>query len=99
MTQEEYTNSDGILATRESAAATAAQPTDTLPTISREDILRRIEEDRERHKKLRESLWVVPLNDEAWEFAMAWDQTSELCEADYENMREEMELCRQSQAV
>lgn len=33
---------------------------DAVPVITKEDIFRRIEEDRERHKKLRESLWVVP---------------------------------------
>ncbi|PWN22830.1 hypothetical protein BCV69DRAFT_98966 [Microstroma glucosiphilum] len=31
-----------------------------LPTLSHSEILRRIEEDRERHKRIREKLWVLP---------------------------------------
>lgn len=38
-------------------------PTDssTSTTFSRNDILRRIEDDRERHKRLRERIWVLPV--------------------------------------
>lgn len=63
--------------------------------ISKEDILRRIEEDRERHKRLRESLWVIPNHDADWEFNHAWENTSDLCDDDFEVIREEMALYKQ----
>lgn len=99
--QPEFNDLDGILAARESASAGAKTDNNdsTLRNITKEDILRRIEEDRERHKRLRESLWVVPANDDEWEFQHAWDNTSDLCDVDFEVMREEMALHRQSQST
>lgn len=67
--------------------------------IGKEDILRRIEEDRERHKRLRESLWVVPPDDEDYEFNQAWEETSALCDDDFEVIREELALYKQSLTV
>jgi len=51
----------------------APAQTKTATTFSRNDILRRIEDDRERHKRLRERIWVLPSLeaefDQAWEAA------------------------------
>jgi CTD kinase subunit gamma len=50
---------DGLLTKLQSATF----PTDTSSNthFSRNDILRRIEDDRERHKRLRERIWVLPV--------------------------------------
>ena len=53
--------------------------------VSRPDkrqIEQRIEEDRERHKRLRESIWAVG-DDEDEEFERMWDEASEINEDDY----------------
>ncbi len=63
----------------------------TNSTFSREDILRRIEEDRERHKRLRENIWVIPRGDDNYEFDQAWETTSSLDNDDLEHMHEENE--------
>lgn len=101
LSSEEYTELDNILATREPVASKTDLGVDqsVLHNITKEDIFRRIEEDRERHKRLRESLWVVPTGDDDWEFQQAWENTSELCDVDFEIMREEMSLCKQSQGI
>ena len=44
-------------------------------------IEQRIEEDRERHKRLRESIWAVGEGDE--EFEKMWDEASDINEDDY----------------
>ena len=92
--QDTFLDFDRLLAARETEASVPGVATNEV--ISKEDILRRIEEDRERHKRLRESLWVVPSGDPDYEFTRAWEETSDLCEDDFEVMREELALCRQS---
>lgn len=59
--------------------------------FSKEEIFRRIEEDRERHKRLRENIWVVPEGnaDVNVELENAWETTSSLDEYDFEFMEEE----------
>ncbi|KAG5439905.1 hypothetical protein PCANB_000187 [Pneumocystis canis] len=59
--------------------------------FSKEEIFRRIEEDRERHKRLRENIWVVPEGDAGVnvEFENAWETTSSLDDYDFEYMEEE----------
>ncbi|KAG4305863.1 hypothetical protein PORY_000773 [Pneumocystis oryctolagi] len=59
--------------------------------FSKEEIFRRIEEDRERHKRLRENIWAVPEGDIGVnvEFENAWETTSSLDEYDFEYMEEE----------
>ncbi|KAL8293051.1 hypothetical protein RQP46_000745 [Phenoliferia psychrophenolica] len=55
---------DAILAAlegRRESLHTAPPGTSSLSKFSRNDILRRIEDDRERHKRLRERLWVLPV--------------------------------------
>lgn len=65
--------------------------------ISRTDkkaIEQRIEEDRERNKRLRESVWAVHGDDEE-ELNRLWEETSDLCDEDYALGREEMAERRQ----
>ncbi|CCJ29116.1 unnamed protein product [Pneumocystis jirovecii] len=59
--------------------------------FSKEEIFRRIEEDRERHKRLRENIWVVPEGNVGInvEFENTWETTSSLDEYDFEYMEEE----------
>ncbi|WFD29755.1 hypothetical protein MSPP1_000767 [Malassezia sp. CBS 17886] len=73
--------------------------------LSGTEILQRVEEDRERHKRLRENSWKLPpmsyvhaldntrpnerLEPMAIEFDELWDNTSDVNEDDLENIREE----------
>ncbi|KTW29240.1 hypothetical protein T552_01196 [Pneumocystis carinii B80] len=59
--------------------------------FSKEEIFKRIEEDRERHKLLRENIWVIPEGDIDMnvELENAWETTSSLDEYDFEFMEEE----------
>ena len=45
-------------------------------------IEQRIEEDRERHKRFRESIWAIG-DDEDEEFEKMWDEASDINEDDY----------------
>lgn len=95
LSAQEHAELDKVLELRESQVP--VQDIHAAPrTISKEDILRRIEEDRERHKRLRESLWVVPRQDLDFEFNQAWEETSDLGSDDFEVIREEMALWKQS---
>lgn len=58
--------------------------------VDRRAIEQRIEEDRERNKRLRESVWAVNGDDEE-ELNRLWEETSDLCEDDYVIAREEAE--------
>lgn len=50
--------------------------------LDKRQIEQRIEEDRERHKRLRESIWAVDGEDER-EMERLWDECSEIGEDDY----------------
>ena len=50
--------------------------------LDKRQIEQRIEEDRERHKRLRESIWAVG-PDEDEEFERLWDEASEIGDDDY----------------
>ncbi|KAK9768669.1 hypothetical protein K7432_000504 [Basidiobolus ranarum] len=58
--------------------------------LSKTDILKRMEEDRERHKKMREENWVCYYDQEdngkSKEFSNTWETTSDLNEQDLEMM-------------
>ncbi|PGH09040.1 hypothetical protein AJ79_05769 [Helicocarpus griseus UAMH5409] len=56
--------------------------------VDKRQIEQRIEEDRERNKRLRESMWAVPGND-VDEFDKMWDEVSDLGEDDYLAAEEE----------
>ena len=51
--------------------------------LDKKQVEQRIEEDRERHKRLREHIWAVPLGGEEREFEKLWEETSQLGEDDY----------------
>lgn len=71
-----------------------------LSTTSRMDkrqIEHRIEEDRERHKRLRESIWAVD-GEEEKEMERLWDEASEIGEDDFVVGREDSEERRQAVA-
>ncbi|KAI5794109.1 CTD kinase subunit gamma CTK3-domain-containing protein [Pyronema domesticum] len=64
-------------------------------------IQQRMEEDRERHKRLRENIWQIPPGpgNEDWEFQKAWEEAeSDLNSDDFEIMREENEILAASTA-
>lgn len=50
--------------------------------LDKRQIEQRIEEDRERHKRLRESIWAVG-EDGDGEFERLWDEASEIGEDDW----------------
>lgn len=50
--------------------------------LDKQQIEQRIEEDRERHKRLRESIWAVP-SDGDKEFEKLWDDASDIGEDDF----------------
>jgi CTD kinase subunit gamma len=61
--------------------------------LDKKQIEQRIEEDRERHKRLREHIWAVPTDKDGIdaEFDKMWEETSELGEDDYLLYEEEAE--------
>lgn len=63
--------------------------------LDKRQIEQRIEEDRERHKKLKESIWGVGLEDE--EFEKLWDEASDVGEDDY--LQAEEDAMERRQAV
>ncbi|KAK3374938.1 CTD kinase subunit gamma CTK3-domain-containing protein [Podospora didyma] len=58
------------------------------PKLDRKQVEQRIEEDRERHKRLREGMWAVPSGDYA-EADKLWEETSDLGEDDHRQGEEE----------
>ena len=63
--------------------------------LDRKQIEQRIEEDRERHKRLRENIWAIPKGDDS-EMWRLWDESSDLGEDDHimgEEERLEREDC------
>ncbi len=66
--------------------------------LDKRQIEQRIEEDRERHKRLRESIWAVGA-DEDQEFERLWDEGSEVGEDDYLAAEEDAMERRQAVGV
>ncbi|KAF1972310.1 hypothetical protein BU23DRAFT_555109 [Bimuria novae-zelandiae CBS 107.79] len=65
-----------------------------LMRLDKRQIEQRIEEDRERHKRARESIWAVPGENEA-EMERLWEEASEIGEDDYLAAKEDLEERRQ----
>lgn len=72
----------------ESGVPKSAKPY-SAPRLDKLQIQQRIEEDRERHKRLREHQWAVLNEDDDAEFERLWDETSSLNSDDYQAMEEE----------
>ncbi|PSN73963.1 hypothetical protein BS50DRAFT_4711 [Corynespora cassiicola Philippines] len=62
--------------------------------VDKRQIEQRIEEDRERHKRLRESIWAVPGEDDA-EAEKLWEEASDIADDDYLAGEEDREERRQ----
>lgn len=73
---------------------TLARRSNAPPKLDRKQVEQRIEEDRERHKRLREGIWAVPTGDYA-ELDKLWEETSDLGEDDERAMAEEWEEWKQ----
>ena len=69
------------------AAGLAGGTTTAAPRPDKRQIEQRIEEDRERHKRLKEGIWGV--GDDVDEFDKMWDEVSEIGEDDYLAAEEE----------
>ncbi|KAI8605885.1 CTD kinase subunit gamma CTK3-domain-containing protein [Dissophora ornata] len=75
----------------------ASAPATTDAGFTKEDILKRMDEDRERHKRIREEIWIRPSDeDPAAEVLQTWDEASDLDDNDYENMDNENEKYKPS---
>ncbi|CAI0647707.1 unnamed protein product, partial [Colletotrichum noveboracense] len=78
-----------------------APPSHAIPTngraprLEKRQIEQRIEEDRERHKRLRESIWAIPSHDYA-ETDKIWEETSDMGDDDHILGQEEFTEWRQS---
>jgi CTD kinase subunit gamma len=59
------------------------------PRLDKKQIEQRIEEDRERHKRLREHQWAIPADDDDAEFQQMLDETSSIGSDDYRVFEEE----------
>ncbi|OAR02263.1 hypothetical protein LLEC1_03536 [Akanthomyces lecanii] len=75
--------------------------------LDKRQVEQRIEEDRERHKRERESIWAIPKGDDA-EMNKLWDETSDFGADDERLIAEEgadfetemeMQLCQHQQAL
>lgn len=97
---------EGVLKSREGAhpflegegqGARAAVGRNGIAKMDKRQIEHRIEEDRERHKRLRESIWAVPGEREE-EMERLWEEASEIGEDDFVVGREDREERRQAVA-
>lgn len=77
---------EAVLKTREPDDPFDASPANSAAAktlkLDKRQIEHRIEEDRERHKRLRESIWAVPGEGEE-EMHRLWEEASEIGEDDY----------------
>ena len=77
---------EAVLRTREPEDPFDASPSNNASSrngkLDKRQIEHRIEEDRERHKRLRESIWAVPGEGEE-EMHKLWDEASDIGEDDY----------------
>ncbi|RAL17725.1 CTD kinase subunit gamma [Aspergillus homomorphus CBS 101889] len=71
------------------ARAKGATPRSTRGRVDKRQIEQRIEEDRERNKRLRESMWTVS-GDDGDEHGRFWDEASDIGEDDFLAAKEEL---------
>jgi CTD kinase subunit gamma len=81
---------EAVLKSREVEQAFGTPKNGNTGTMDKRQIEQRIEEDRERHKRLRESIWAVP-GEEEEEMERLWEEASEIAEDDYVVGREDRE--------
>ena len=76
----------------DTASHAAARPNGVSTRLDKRQIEQRIEEDRERHKRLREDIWAVGGEENPDdEFDKLWDEISSLGSDDYLQAEEEAE--------
>ncbi|KAI8977394.1 CTD kinase subunit gamma CTK3-domain-containing protein [Mycotypha africana] len=77
-----------------SSISTHTEKTLTSETFSKEDVLRRMEEDRERHKRMKEEIWIRPADESKdAEFEEFWEDIDALdLEKDYGYMMTQNKL-------
>lgn len=68
--------------------ASSTRRVNAPPKLDRKQVEQRIEEDRERHKRLRENIWAVPEGDYA-ELDKLWEETSDFGDDDLRMLEEE----------
>ncbi|KAG0201123.1 hypothetical protein BGX28_005954 [Mortierella sp. GBA30] len=70
----------------------ANAPATTETGFTKDDILKRMDEDRERHKRIREEIWIRPSDeDPGAEFEQYWNDVEDIEDVDYEDMEGENE--------
>lgn len=79
--------------------SSTASPAEPVPALTKEEILRRMNEDRERSKRLKENIWAVDYRVEYSEFNDLWQTSSGLTELDYEQMKEDNEMARMAKTL
>jgi CTD kinase subunit gamma len=67
----------------------SSKPSISAQRLDKKQIEQRIEEDRERHKRLRENQWAIPIGDDDAEFNQLWEETSSIGSDDYREAEEE----------
>ena len=83
---------------REVAAAQTTPKANGVGRLDKRQIEQRIEEDRERHKRLRESIWAVSAEEDG-EFEKMWDEAGEIDQDDYLAAEEDAMFRRQAVEV
>jgi CTD kinase subunit gamma len=68
----------------------------SVAKLDKKQIEQRIEEDRERHKRLREHIWAIPVGGEEKEFSKLWEESSNLGDDDYLLYEEEDDAKQES---
>ncbi|KAK1756144.1 CTD kinase subunit gamma [Echria macrotheca] len=87
-TLQQTTAPSSSATSRRPGGANATAAAGGLPRLDRKQVEQRIEEDRERHKRLRENIWAVPEGDYV-ELDRLWEETSSLNDDDIRMMEEE----------
>ncbi|KAK0711022.1 CTD kinase subunit gamma CTK3-domain-containing protein [Lasiosphaeris hirsuta] len=82
------TNGDALGDMPPSQTILAPRKSNAPPKLDRKQVEQRIEEDRERHKRLRENIWAVPQGEYA-ELDKLWEETSDLGDDDERMLAEE----------
>ncbi|AOA62177.1 CTD kinase subunit gamma [Komagataella phaffii CBS 7435] len=96
---ERYASEDNTELSQESLAEVDADPKLRLYTLSEQQILARMEADRERHKRAKEKLWMVTRESYSLsfnEFENIDDRFSSLQDEDYKELRELKRLVNKS---
>ncbi|EEB06110.1 domain kinase I gamma subunit [Schizosaccharomyces japonicus yFS275] len=87
LSDEQWEEANAVLQKNAAAQIQDGDSVEKTAVFSREDILRRMEEDRERHKRLRETFWAVDSPEEEWQ--QTWASLPALNDHDLEKIRDE----------